>query len=859
MTKFTQTSLPAAIRKLFELNHYEVQGPIQIHGAEIDLLATPLTDPFATPIYIEATIEYVDNDKYGKDVGKLAMIATMIPSARKLIVSSKGFSLPVKERAKATEITTLTYDELFNKFERFEKYVSYFLGDSAAAKELNLLNEIYEEPDFQDALGEEKAIQYLNDWRHSEEKKSGWLIITGDYGTGKTALTKIILRRWLEDYKSDPQLPFPVRIELRDFTKQFDAKGLLHHFLDNNSIGHISIEYLLSLIRDGRAILILDGYDEMAQYLHARERRACLEALAELTAGGARGILTSRPNYFTETEELQVFEILYASLKHGEYYLSKDTKELLKREEGIDKLLEQFIYRYERTLRDLSPTQTESLIKRTLKNDPHGMEVVLNVLRRIYRIEEGRDQVSLAGKPVIVSYLLEIVEGLKATEESKSNKPLTEWQIFKLIIDQLMLRDLKRVPELPPNQRRQFISNVAMFLSRRENATLDEQHFKELISKEFKRELSRLTGESRNQQLEKYFADLRTSATLTRDSSKSKEGWRFSHNTLREYLVSEYLLDGLSKGEIVTESVPISDAMRNFVASLSSDIKQTFVEQLRSIWKSPGTERGRGQLLSLLWYGLIQLIPSGNNQCLLCLSQITGDPPQLNDIQLSRISFSSEKEPSDLKHLNCSQSILSDLSFHSADIQNADFTQATLENIVFVNSNLASAIFRDALIIDADFTGADLNGAVFSQLKPSNISILLEQDGAKSRRRLEAADAIGYLKYSGAITDDVRRINIIKHYPYFLIVDKIIDNLAKSTFRQRRGLEKRGAARKDVSLAERFLTHLIKKKLILEPGRHKIKNELVQVTERGREVFNSYQKAQEVSDEIMSFFDEEGK
>jgi len=56
--------------------------------------------------------------------------------------------------------------------------------------------------------------------------------------------------------------------------------------------------------------LLLDGYDEMAQFFNSRERRQCLEALATLSADGAKGIITSRPNYFTLSEELQVFEAL---------------------------------------------------------------------------------------------------------------------------------------------------------------------------------------------------------------------------------------------------------------------------------------------------------------------------------------------------------------------------------------------------------------------------------------------------------------------------------------------------------------------------------------------------------------------
>lgn len=73
-SEFDSKSLPLAITRLFELNNYTVQGPLHIHGAEIDLVAHHKSDPFSVPIYIEATIEYVDNSKYGKDVGKFALI-----------------------------------------------------------------------------------------------------------------------------------------------------------------------------------------------------------------------------------------------------------------------------------------------------------------------------------------------------------------------------------------------------------------------------------------------------------------------------------------------------------------------------------------------------------------------------------------------------------------------------------------------------------------------------------------------------------------------------------------------------------------------------------------------------------------
>src|SRR5262249_33794206 len=93
--RFTSDSFPKAVRSLFEENSYDVVGPKQVHGAEVDLIASSKTDPFAKRIYIEATIEYVNNDKYGKDLSKLAMLREQDPSA----LSSLNFRVGIAPRA----------------------------------------------------------------------------------------------------------------------------------------------------------------------------------------------------------------------------------------------------------------------------------------------------------------------------------------------------------------------------------------------------------------------------------------------------------------------------------------------------------------------------------------------------------------------------------------------------------------------------------------------------------------------------------------------------------------------------------------------------------------------------------------
>ncbi len=105
---FTAESLPVAVGNLFAMNNYDVQYDIHLHGAQIDIVATAKADPFAVPIYVEATIEYVSNDKYSKDSTKFLLIRNKNPGAKLICISSTGFTAGVKERALESGVEALT-------------------------------------------------------------------------------------------------------------------------------------------------------------------------------------------------------------------------------------------------------------------------------------------------------------------------------------------------------------------------------------------------------------------------------------------------------------------------------------------------------------------------------------------------------------------------------------------------------------------------------------------------------------------------------------------------------------------------------------------------------------------------------
>lgn len=740
-------SLPEAIRALLELNNYAVEGPVQIFGAEIDLVAEPKGDPFGTRIFIEATTEYVDNSKYGQDVGKLAFLREREPAAHLLIVSSKGFSLPVKERAKATRIQVLTYAEILAKFERFDPYMkAVFLSESEEARKVRVLNQRYVEPYFHDDRGRDLALHFLTEWRDAAETSSRCVFVIGDYGTGKTALTQVLQYRWLDDYRLNPARPIPLRVELGEFTRQFDALGLIHHALEKSALSHMSVSFAASLIRSGRVILLLDGYDEMAQHLYFRDRRASLEALAQLFTEGARGILTSRPNYFKEVEP-EFWEPMYGLVQRRWSALGSEELLILQHTFQRYEPVRQLTANAERRLEDLSPEQSRVLVQRALAGHPTGQQAVLNTLERISGWDDN-SLMALSGKPLIVHYLIEAAEEL-ATASPEESEPavLSEWDVYKLIIDRLMLREFRRSAEITPSARKGFLRALAWTLCRKGVAALNQSDFHDLVAESFSRELGRVAPDLRQLELDRLFAVLRSSATLTKWEGDTSRGWRFSHESLRDFLVAESLVESLASGHPPRETVPITYAMRRLVGSLPNQQVEELRHMLSGLWPQRSIRQGTSVLLTLLWDALDLISAARNQSPDIHLRSITGNPPEISGVAFSRLCLSSDSRRSNLDHLSCSGSELNDVDFTGASLQAADFSDSLLVNVRFRDADLRLSRFKGVLGIDVDFSGADLRGADFAAVSPNDISILIERDDPLgSFHRLAGEDAIGYLR-----------------------------------------------------------------------------------------------------------------
>ena len=389
---------------------------------------------------------------------------------------------------------------------------------------------------------------------------------------------------------------------------------------------------------------------------------------------------------------------------------------------------------------------------------------------------------------------------------------------------------------------------------RKDSALIQEEQFKDLVSREFRKEIQRLPAGSRQQQIERLFADLRSSGTLTTAPDPRRTGWRFSHNSLREFLVVEHLVEGLRSGQVVAESVPISDAMRLFCASMPRSDRSALLELLATEWLKPENRRGCSQVLSLLWDAFQPLFAGDYSAARSLLNRTVGDPVALNGAELARISLSSHACPLTLVKGSFSGASLQGIDLSHAHLTGCDFSSAYLENVNFANATLDDSSFVGSMLFDCDFSGCDVRRSNFTGIRAEDISIVVETDDVDAFkggiRRLDGEYAIGFLKYAGAATDPVPDFAVYCHNPKFPIVRKILEKLSEQTLRQAHGPGTVRGGAPNVPFAKKLIQSLEEWGFITESKRRK---DLVEVTDVGRERLTGYVRSGRLPAEVIRF------
>jgi hypothetical protein len=189
----------------------------------------------------------------------------------------------------------------------------------------------------------------VGNWLNREGNRQ--LCILGDFGSGKTTYLTRLFYRLAFEYLNGSSSKIPMLFKLREYQAEADYAEVVQKFMAVELASRAPLHVFESLLEQGKFVLLLDGFDEMGSLADESTRKANYIKLAPLTSGASKVVITCRPAYFLNPNELHaVFSQLELAVgfhphsSRGEPHLMRPMLELTRqlhqniKEYGVGKL-----------------------------------------------------------------------------------------------------------------------------------------------------------------------------------------------------------------------------------------------------------------------------------------------------------------------------------------------------------------------------------------------------------------------------------------------------------------------------------------------------------------------------------------
>ena len=690
-----KTILVEKVSDLFRVSGYRVKTSVRINHREIDIVAEEMQGLVRKTILVECAdyVSPVGIPKLQEDLNKLRSAKELLSERAVMMhVARVGYSPDALGYAQSNGIDVLTVEELTQRLINFDAYVE--ATDHDALRPF-ILKEY--QPTTLSFEGRKQsaspAIEFLKNWVDSGTR---WLTILGDYGVGKSWMLKRFLYYLMGEFKRDPlRNPLPLFIPLQRFTKAFDFTNLVLATFQLHGISGIpysAFEYLASA---GRVVFLLDSFDEMAQTLARGTIRTNLNELLIGIRGNSRAIMTSRPTYFdSRAERLLVVE------REGQLEWHAQDREENVRQTALSRMLDKELNSVQfARLGDLTTKQRKQLFKIVLDDKPNALRKLNELYDRFQELE------NISQKAVIARLLTTVAMTLAAGQEVKTPDgyplipddlvKLNQGKIFEIVTNNLLDRD-RLVGDLRASERLRFLRSLAVHLQQPgSDFFANPTEIRELVRNQFET-LIRAT-DAPQQQLENYYRTCRRHSGLTterqfRDTSgnidipvdehdtDSRVG--FSHNSLREYLASDAIVDHVLNGSVYShiETVVVTDLVGGFV----SDASEYHPNLLSIIQQKFELSDFSNELLFRI---ICRLIDISSDHC-----RLLGSPARLRYADICNLDLSEI----DLRRAEILGCIAADTDFRKTDLRQTCFPKTILQRVLFDGAKLDGADFKQA-------------------------------------------------------------------------------------------------------------------------------------------------------------------
>lgn len=474
-------------------------------------------------------------------------------------------------------------------------------------------------------------------------------LVLGDFGTGKTFLLHELARRMA----SEDSALVPVLLEMRSLQKQRSLRELIAQHFAAADMGRMEVDKFLYMLREGRIVLLFDGFDELALRVTYDRVLEHFGTLIEAAQGDAKVVITSRTQHFLTDQDVKQELARRAEVLRG--------YRLIKLERFSQEQIQDF------------------LVKRLGSGSPAGEYMEL--------LRDVRDLLGLSENPRMLSFIADLgVEKLRAARMRSGE--ISSAELYALLLSQWISSEHRRVnPAGAPKglswgQLRGAVTDLALLLWERTERSVSMGDLPEgLLAAVNARGEHALDAEVIRQQLG-------SGSLLVRD----EEGrFSFVHQSVLEWLVAEYAMRELREtGEArALAQREMSVLMADFFIALagSSRARDWALAKTSSAEGSVAQRNALRILSRLRREGLAEEAPAPER---VLSTQLSG-----NDLRGQDLSNA------DLRGADLSKAILSGMTLVGADLSGADLRGA----------QLARADLSRAKLTEANLEGADLSGA----------------------------------------------------------------------------------------------------------------------------------------------------
>ena len=495
------------------------------------------------------------------------------------------------------------------------------------------------------------ALAQVYDWL--ADPYGRFLVLLGDFGTGKTFLLHELARRMGEDEGG----LVPVLLQMRSLEKGRSLDALLaQHFAQEGMEGFSPAKFRY-MLEQGRIALLFDGFDELALRVTYAKAADHFATLLQAATGNAKVVLTSRRQHFLSESQVKTALAEKVEILSGHRLA---------------------------ILQPFRRGQVRAFLVNFFAGDEAKAEARLDLIDRV------KDLLGLSANPRLLGFIADLPEE-QLMEACAEGGEITAAKLYELLLDRWLVYEFDRVhpkgapPGLSVAERWHAVILLALRLWQKTDRFVSLED----LSEEAARVVKAVGPAAPDAEVAAF--QVGSGTLLVRDDEGN---FAFLHQSILEWLVAKSAAEALAAGEsrealAVRE---ISPLMADFFASLAG--RERAVTWAQTVLQGPAGETAKKNALLVLerQKGKIQ---GGLN---------------LSGQDLRGQDFSGQ----DLSGADLSGADLTEARLVGTRLAAARLVKATLRDADLGTAVLTGADLTEADLTGARLLGTDLRGARFA-------------------------------------------------------------------------------------------------------------------------------------------------